>query len=335
MRRLISNSSFIRFTLSAFLAATVQISNFLVAPVFAQSTDATKLANIEKLYVITGAQDRLQGSVDMTIATLGLQMKGLLLRLLAAGGTPVEKASQIANAKGELYETKMREKTAPIVREAFITYSVSADRNVPGADIDFLLSFYESDAGKAYLQSYKSLIDEVTKPVLEEYNIFIDKSMTSGKPQTFQPKDYSKEIAAINPEKKELIKSIIALGKVPEGFASAVKYGISQYIDSLSANEKMKKELKQFFGGFDVAAAMRPPLMVAYNKYYTNEQLRLINGFLTDPKQKQISEHLQMIENDIAESISPKFEKLSNPQWMKSLPILSQQLPTSLQQNQE
>lgn len=282
-----------------------------VQSVKAESAAASKLAKIEKLYEVSGARERINTALEVGALKQSMELQGEIFKKLKQSKVPEAQAKQLSDSKSELFKSKMKEKIASLVKESFMTYSVYTDSNLTEPDIDFLLQYYTSDSVKAFNAKAATLSSNITRPVIDEIKVYLknaQEDMTAGKePRKFPVPDQSKEIAAIDPEKLTTIKSILHSSSVVDNLANFFKTTFDSLAEGASSDEDMKMRQK-VLNGIPYKTIMRPLIVIAYDKNFTEEELQGIDNYLTDSKMEAAKPHMIKAEQSIMEALGPKYD---------------------------
>lgn len=280
----------------------------------AQSADVGKLAKIEELYKSNGTQGRIEAQVHNTILIFALQAKTELNKTLTELKYPEQKVEELSNGKSEEYKRKLEERTAPLLREAAITFSIAADRILSDSDLDYLLNFCRSDAGKVFTSSMQKIAVDTQTPIKQEFKAYLEKTKpaaVAGSPiPPYQRKDYGSQMAAIKPERLALIKSTIIASQAKEEFAVYWNGMMKALLDE-AGTEGVKKSFNTMLAQFDAPSTYQQLLILEYDKVFTDAQLVALKTYVTDPRRPEISKHLAQTEHDALEALGEKLEKVS------------------------
>lgn len=303
-------------------------------PAYAETSVATsKQAKIEKLYELSGAKERINSALQIGAIMQSQEFQGAVKRKLLELKRPETQAQEIAQAKAELFKAKMKERIAPIVKEAYSTYATYTDANVTEPDIDFLLEYYSSDVVKSFEGKSKSLSDGITKPLLQEITSFLKTAQTelqAGRPEPkFPVPDYSKEMSAIEESKRGVIRSVIALSFVVDNIADFFKESFDSLVEN-SASDAEKKFRHKMLSGIPYKTLVRPLVTIAYDKNFTEEELSSIDTYLSDPRMAVAKPHITKAEQGIMETVLPKYDKLAEVTTKEvTADLMSKSTPTS------
>ncbi len=300
----------------AFAITFLGSSNCLLGNAAYAETSAapSKNTKIEKLYELSGAKERINAALQIGAIMQSQEFQGAVKKKLLELKRPEAQAQQIAQQKADLFKAKMKERIAPLVKEAYSTYATYTDANVTEPDIDFLLEYYSSDVVKSFEGKSKSLSEGITKPLLEEITSFLKTAQTelqAGKPEPkFPVPDYSKEMSAIEESKRGVIRSVIALSFVVDNIADFFKESFDSLVEN-SGSEAEKKLRHKMLSGIPYKTLVRPLVIIAYDKNFSEEDLTDIDSYLSDPRMAAAKPHITKAEQGIMETVLPKYDKLA------------------------
>lgn len=292
-------------------------SSFVVSPsvAFAQSSDVSKLSKIEKLYQISGAKERIDGTLNIGIITFGTEINGTLRKQLIEVKCPPAKASEIAEKAAEQYKAKMREKIVPLVRESVITYSVSTDSHLSEQDVDRLIEFYSSSAIQDFQSKAKDISEYIVQNVLSEtkdYLTLIQSDSEQGKPmRPYKPKDYSSQTAGVPPRRLEMIKAVVSASKVGQSLATLYEEPLKAVSDG-APTEALKKQFLAAMGSMHFPTLCEQLAVIAYEKNIPDQQLAEIHDYLTDANLTKVRDQQSAAESEIMDTVGEKYTKISS-----------------------
>lgn len=297
------------------LSSSLQSAFFAYPNVaFAETATLTKAAKIEKLYEVSGAKERLDAALQLGAIKQAQSLQSELKKKLLQSKFPQTEAELISQSKADLFMTKMKTKIAPLVKESVATYSSYTDSNVTEPDVDFLLQYYSSPSVKAFHDKAKQLGDTISKPLLDEIQTYLKDNkaeVAAGRPaKPFAAPDLSKEIGAIDSEKLTTIKSILHSSSIIDNLAEFFKTTFDALMEGAPSDEE-KKQLQTLLSGVPYKSILRPLVVIAYDKNFSEEELNGIDVLLSDSRMEAAKPHMTKAENEIITAIVPKYEKVA------------------------
>lgn len=282
--------------------------------VYAETANAGKLVKLEKLYELSGAKERINANLQVAAIMQAESLEAELEKKLGQLKYPQVQAEKISQAKADLFKSKMNEKVAPLVNESLATYKVYTDSNLTEPDIDFLLQYYTSDSVKAFNEKAKTLSENISKPLMEEIQSYLkgalDDAVAGKAHKPFPVPDKSKEIAAIDQEKLGTIKSILHSTMVVDNVAGFFKTTFDSVAENATSAEE-KKFRQNIMSGIPYKTIVRPLVVIAYDKNFTEEELNGVDTYLSDARMTSAKPHMVKAEEDIMNAIVPKYEKMA------------------------